>query len=1224
MKNNIDITISSTPSRVKNLSRTSYDMHQEINAKVIGVLKYNNKIRKDLLGRNIGIYNLVNTEEGIGNISNFYSNLSNKPSSFGKDGLLGFTHINESDYQKEINKKYDIGEFIQYYKTGSLSDSTYFKWNGLYDDYTKYIDEVYGFKFTTLNLLSSLFKGEVLQKDSNFSSTEEYTLTIQSVLYDILQYDNIKYAMEKTMIGTITPNPLASLAGSVVTNINNFSGKDTSLGLITNHLYAHTLKNSAQFNSLRRTNYITPEIYDTLGLKLSTISTIGADFRIDNETGRLSFDLGGASIDYSTNSIISINIEDISYNSFIEKQIDLNKNVFNTNNSLIRNLSRNRLKYLPFNDVDGEYGQYKQKQDSVKLLNARLNPYIGNKVYKIWNEGDSNQINDHVFTYNGQNGYGGFSNSDIKEGLLNKTNVLFQSHDENGIDTLIGRFHTTGGRDKTHNEVSLLQTAVSNFGMSHGRNLLNKKAYETKVAEKENGYSNPYCRTWTYHNQYDKLNKLIRPFKNDYFEKSNLQNKWYKYGRRKGSADRISSNSVLNDNGFVNITPNEEKNDITKCMFSIENLAWKDITSTFNKNILSKEQTGPNGGRIMWFPPYDLRFNEQVSVDWNPNEFIGRGEKIYTYKNTERSGTLSFALLVDHPSILDMWKKHGKDMTDDDKEQNLLRFFAGCDVLELDNVKVQEEVPYVEPEPDKIPITPVEPEEIEGSVIFYIYYSNNFSGYDNYSDAEEYLSTDYEVKSFPKGTTKEYKYDIRYSDQIKHLKLNNNHVDRNFLGLNTDLEFVKKSDFSSDATTTFNQIATNKESVITKNMVVTKVIIESFSSSHGYKKENKILRENRNSFAKDFIIKSLIVNSEKNIEIIDDEERNNITVSEKDIKDISGESAKRARCSKVIIKTKQSKPIETSENMTNEKISGNSENFQIVNISENETNSQTIEVNANKTKRQKRKEKRENKKKQKEFEKWSTDTQRLNTEATNMLKTINDDYTIDTGITNTKSVNRQLSMQNMGKVATSTIVKNKTELIDNEVRYEDEAQYFSLLKENDSFLYTRLIDKIKYFTPAFHSITPEGFNSRLSFLHQCTRQGFTSSVSDTPSKNSKNESIRKSAGNLAFGRPPICVLRIGDFYHTKIVINSITIDYDNTIWDMNPEGIGMQPMYAKISLNFHFLGGSDLSSPISRLQNAISFNYYANQSLYDDRSDIGIYDNRTSKIQGKPWHPNNK
>ena len=183
----------------------------------------------------------------------------------------------------------------------------------------------------------------------------------------------------------------------------------------------------------------------------------------------------------------------------------------------------------------------------------------------------------------------------------------------------------------------------------------------------------------------------------------------------------------------------------------------------------------------------------------------------------------------------------------------------------------------------------------------------------------------------------------------------------------------------------------------------------------------------------------------------------------------------------------------------------------------------------------------------------------------------------------------------------------------NEERWEDEAKYFEMLKDNDSFLYNKIVDKIKYFTPAFHSITPEGFNARLSFLHQCTRQGLTFSASD--------RSDLRSAGNLSFGRPPICVLRIGDFYNTRIVITNIQIDYNETNWDMNQEGIGVQPMFAKITMQFNFLGGSDIEAPISRLQNAVSFNYYANQSIYDDRADIGVYDNGKAVIQGKPWKP---
>jgi hypothetical protein len=42
-------------------------------------------------------------------------------------------------------------------------------------------------------------------------------------------------------------------------------------------------------------------------------------------------------------------------------------------------------------------------------------------------------------------------------------------------------------------------------------------------------------------------------------------------------------------------------------------------------------ERGPNGGRVMWFPPYGLTFTESVSANWNANEFLGRPEPIYTY-----------------------------------------------------------------------------------------------------------------------------------------------------------------------------------------------------------------------------------------------------------------------------------------------------------------------------------------------------------------------------------------------------------------------------------------------------------------------------------------------------------------------------------------------------------------------------------------------------------------
>ena len=158
-----------------------------------------------------------------------------------------------------------------------------------------------------------------------------------------------------------------------------------------------------------------------------------------------------------------------------------------------------------------------------------------------------------------------------------------------------------------------------------------------------------------------------------------------------------------------------------------------------------------------------------------------------------------------------------------------------------------------------------------------------------------------------------------------------------------------------------------------------------------------------------------------------------------------------------------------------------------------------------------------------------------------------------------------------------------------------EAQYFKTLESSDPIQYSCIKNKIKYFNPAFHSITPEGFNMRLNFLQQCTRQG--------PTIQDATASSGRTAYNLAFGRPPVCVLRIGDFIHTKMIIRSLSITYESSNgmqWDMNPEGIGVQPMFAKINMGIDLIGGQSLKEPINKLNNAISYNFYANTEVYNE------------------------
>lgn len=283
--------------------------------------------------------------------------------------------------------------------------------------------------------------------------------------------------------------------------------------------------------------------------------------------------------------------------------------------------------------------------------------------------------------------------------ILKKTKELFNNRK---INSIVSRFYTEGDT-----EDSFSYGTAQVRGMSHGRNLLQKiveKNCEVSDGYHINGYMNPYCRVWTHHYQYDQYGKAMRPFStmNKDGSPTNKGTNHIEFHRWAGFQDANTGKlqhwknntswhySVFNkDNGLVNIHPyyDDQTDGKTKqvhtrqCMFSIENLAWKDYDPYSFEQALSWEQRGPNGGRIMWFPPYNLKISEDSKPEWNSNTFIGRGEKVYTYSNTERTGTIEFSLIIDHPSILDYLSMrenkmyHEGNVTDTD----IHRFFAGCD-----------------------------------------------------------------------------------------------------------------------------------------------------------------------------------------------------------------------------------------------------------------------------------------------------------------------------------------------------------------------------------------------------------------------------------------------------------------------------------------------------------------------------------------------------------------
>ena len=321
-------------------------------------------------------------------------------------------------------------------------------------------------------------------------------------------------------------------------------------------------------------------------------------------------------------------------------------------------------------------------------LTTRVSDKNGN-VTNLYLDTDSDEIKEKVE----------FTGSVVdKNSILYKTKKLIR---QNKLKTIVSQFHTEG--------VEYNGQIGSEFGESHGRNLLTKDAENGGTGYLINGYNNPYCRVWTHHYKYDKIAKTMRA-------NSDELNTWggfewedtdkghgkddSKYGdgekydyawRGKHNQDRRKENSVLDTKtGLVKITPQyrnggKDNRHTKECMFSIENLAWKDYDPYSFEKALSWEQRGPFGGRIMWFPPYGIKITETASARWNSNEFIGRGEPVYTYVNSERTGQLSFMMITDHPSSIDYaswWDDNymikNADNGDGNSENDYLRYFAGC------------------------------------------------------------------------------------------------------------------------------------------------------------------------------------------------------------------------------------------------------------------------------------------------------------------------------------------------------------------------------------------------------------------------------------------------------------------------------------------------------------------------------------------------------------------
>ena len=645
---------------------------------------------------------------------------------------------------------------------------------------------------------------------------------------------------------------------------------------------------------------------------------------------------------------------------------------------------------------------------------------------------------------------------------------------------------------------------------------------------------------------------------------------------------RRFSYSVLDKTYNLNIVPNKQEGgqDSTniigsfdnakakKYMFSIENLAWATSNSPgFTVSDLPVCERGPNGGRVMWFPPYGLTFSEDTRPAWKDNNFIGRPEPIYTYQNTNRTGSIGWKIVVDHPSVLNVIvNKVLGDETNKTRIDSILEsFFAGCRKYDLYELAKKY---YTIPPNDLFQIQQaigskqLTREQLEYSVktISDIpQVSSDNSGGASGGDGGTGSSPENNLKQF---TNRAFYFE---NDTPKPNEPNN----QNFNNLYT-------SYVSGPTINLYQEQSINKgggNTTLFFNTVITK-------NKEGI---DDLINE---------LEKQFIANSEGTVTIVVDATTSakadliyNDSLAERRINSAIGYITGNPRMEKYVNDTPKRLNVvpgaALGERAQPQSYDENTKKFfdkGVINCTDKD----------------------------------GRDGNKVNKEVfTTSAMACRRAYI--SRITSTlKSPPPVLPIKERTVIVGNVVTKSETvPTLETRVSQRDniskrvlrsllsECDYFEVIKQDTPMVFDNLRDKLKFFQPAFHSMTPEGLNSRLTFLQQCMRPGDT--IPTVKVDNGRETLDYNNATNTSFGAPPVLILRVGDFYNTKIIPTGLSIKYENL--DINPEGIGVQPMIADVTLNFNFVGGSGLKESVDKLQNALTFNYYANTEIYDDRAD---------------------
>jgi hypothetical protein len=739
---------------------------------------------------------------------------------------------------------------------------------------------------------------------------------------------------------------------------------------------------------------------------------------------------------------------------------------------------------------------------------------------------------------------------------------------------------------------------------------------------------------------------------------------YYTYGDLQKSdgitnSGRKFSYSIIDNTYNLNIAPlknpgstNIIDNKVKKYMFSIENLAWRTSDRPgYTYDDLPVCERGPNGGRIMWFPPYGLTFSDDSKPSFNSTTFLGRPEPIYTYKNTTRSGSIGFKMVVDHPSVMNtIVQKQLKKIPKEQVDSMLNSFFAGClkyDLYELgikfNTIPTRDLFTY-----QQVLNNPRLTSEELGKVAFEIPQSpenknQNTGGGNNANNTDVAISSESKTKNetstqlvdapelnkfigygwyfdnnAPNSTTGASTYGKTATNDFQFWY--DSYVGTDGNGGRQVVEYVNsapdkvyltddKTEGPKGGVITYNgSVTTYERSAIPT--FFTQIVKGNFEVLKGGFLDGvkKILKEGGE------ITLGLTGSASATASVgynVDISERRNDSVNqwlEKQEVEPGKTIGDYVKSGKFKLKFTP-KGEETVILKTNADANASPDQTDITlvdSLGKDSFLSSSVDCGVNV---------RElvgpNQYKRTSFAEWySIPPMACRRVAITSIvakklpdppdEVIVEDKKVEDKKGTGGNENVKINPSDAIKPSPNITVEQKIKdgISKKVLRHLfSECDYFEVLKESDPMIFQSIKDKIKYFTPAFHSTTPEGLNGRLTFLNQCVRPGQTIPIIGADGRPKYNDAL-----NTSFGAPPILVLRIGDFYHSKIVPNSLTFKYDDAKYDINPEGIGMQPMIVDVNLSFDFIGGHGLKGPVEELQNALSFNFYANTEIYDERA----------------------